>query len=195
MIELLILSYYHLYILYIIKLYYTKKIGIINSLVGDKMNIDLSKVDEKGIVLDDVISFNEEYLKKSQIKKLDNVVVKGRVYYSVTNEVVLDANCYGNMVLLDALTGEDVLYPFNINISEILSEEDDEKDQNELKTLDIVDILWQNIVLEVPISYSTKSLDDINKSGEGWELVDENEKKIDPRLAPLLELLDKEREE
>ena len=159
------------------------------------MNIDLSKVDEKGIVLDDVISFNEEYLKKSQIKKLDNVVVKGRVYYSVTNEVVLDANCYGNMVLLDALTGEDVLYPFNINISEILSEEDDEKDQNELKTLDIVDILWQNIVLEVPISYSTKSLDDINKSGEGWELVDENEKKMDPRLAPLLELLDTEREE
>ncbi len=159
------------------------------------MNIDLSKVDEKGIVLDDVISFSEEYLKKSQIKKLDNVVVKGRVYYSVTNEVVLECNCNGKMVLLDALTGEEVFYPFNINISEILSEEDDEKDQNELKTLDIVDILWQNIVLEVPISYSTKSLDDINKSGEGWELVDENEKKIDPRLAPLLELLDKEREE
>ena len=159
------------------------------------MNIDLSKVDEKGIILDDIVSFNEEYLKKSQIKRLDNVKVNGRVYYSVTNEVVLDCNCNGKMVLLDALSGEEVDYPFNINISEVLSEEDDEKDQNELKTLDIMDILWQNIVLEVPISYSTKSLDEVNKSGDGWELVDENEKKMDPRLAPLLELLDTEREE
>ena len=58
-----------------------------------------------------------------------------------------------------------------------------------------MDIVWQNIVLEVPISYSTKSLDEVNKSGDGWELVDENEKKMDPRLAPLLELLDTEREE
>ena len=58
-----------------------------------------------------------------------------------------------------------------------------------------MDILWQNIVLEVPISYSTKNFADVKSSGEGWELVDENEKKIDPRLAPLLELLDKEREE
>ena len=129
------------------------------------------------------------------IPELDNVNVKARVYYSVTNEVVFEGNTNGFMIILDSLTGEEVEYPFNINISEVLSEVDDEKDENEAKTLDIMDILWQNIVLEVPISYSTKNFADVKSSGEGWELVDENEKKIDPRLAPLLELLDKEREE
>jgi len=165
------------------------------SLVGDYMNIELSKVDEKGIIIDKIVSFNDDYLKNSGIKKLDNVKVKARVYYSVTNEVVFEGNTNGSMIILDSLTGEEVEYPFNINISEVLSEVDDEKDENEAKTLDIMDILWQNIVLEVPISYTTKNFADVKSSGEGWELVDENEKKIDPRLAPLLELLDKEREE
>ena len=32
-------------------------------------------------------------------------------------------------------------------------------------------------------------------SGEGWELIDEERKKLDPRLAPLLELLEKEGKE
>lgn len=159
------------------------------------MNIELSKVDEKGIVIDTTVSFDDTYLKKSQIKRLDNVVVKARVYYSVTNEVVFEGNTNGKMIIADALTGEDVEYPFDINISEILSEVDDETDENELKTLDIMDILWQNIVLEVPISFSVHDRKDIKTSGEGWELEDENVKKIDPRLAPLLELLDKEREE
>ena len=84
---------------------------------------------------------------------------------------------------------------FSFEISEILSENDDEKDQNELKTLDIMDILWQNIVLEVPISYRKDPNKTYSLSGDGWELVDEERKKLDPRLAPLLELLEKEGKE
>ena len=105
------------------------------SLVGDYMNIELSKVDEKGIVIDKVVSFNDDYLMNSDIKKLDNVNVKARVYYSVTNEVVFEGNTNGFMIILDSLTGEEVEYPFNINISEVLSEVDDEKDENEAKLL------------------------------------------------------------
>ena len=76
-----------------------------------------------------------------------------------------------------------------------MSENDDEKDQNELKTLDIMDILWQNIVLEVPISVRKDPDKKYEMSGEGWELIDEERKKLDPRLAPLLELLEKEGKE
>lgn len=159
------------------------------------MNIELSKVDEKGIVIDEIVSFNEDYLKNSQIQKLDNVKVNGRCYYSVTNEVILDCQVQGKMILLDAMEGIPVDYPFNIKISEVLSEMDDEKNENDAKTLDIMDVLWQNIVLEVPISYKANPDKEYHMEGEGWELVDEQVKKVDPRLAPLLELIESEGKE
>ncbi len=159
------------------------------------MYIDLAKVDEKGIVIDDIVTFGEEYLKNTSIKKLENVKVVGRAYYSVTSEIVFECKVEGTMVLLDAMDLEPVDYPFNFEISEILSENDDEKDQNELKTLDIMDVLWQNIVLEVPISVRKNPEKMYNLEGEGWELVNEERQKLDPRLAPLLELLEKEGKE
>lgn len=159
------------------------------------MFVDLAKVDEKGIIIDDTVSFSEEYIKDTPIQKLDNVKIKGKAYYSVANEIVFDCHVNGSMVLLDAMDLEPVDYPFDFEISEILSECDDEKDKNELKTLDIMDILWQNIVLEVPISYRKDPDKKYSLNGDGWELVDEENKKLDPRLAPLLELLEKEGKE
>ena len=159
------------------------------------MFIDLARVDEKGIVIDDIVSFGEEYIKNTPIQKLDNVKVKGRAYYSVTGEIIFDCDVEGSFVLLDALTNEPVDYPFSIEISEPISEVDDEKDKNSIKTLDIMDILWQNIVLEVPISFRKDPDQSIEMSGEGWELVNTERKKLDPRLAPLLELLDDNRKE
>lgn len=155
------------------------------------MFIDLAKVDEKGIVIDDVVSFGPEYIENTSIQQLENVKVNGRAYYSVTNEIVFDCKVDGSFVLLDALTLEPCDYPFSIEISEILSENASELNRNELKTLDIMDILWQNIVLEVPISFRKNPDEKVEMSGEGWELVDEDKKKLDPRLAPLLELLEK----
>lgn len=159
------------------------------------MYIDLSKVDEKGIVIDDIVSFGDEFIKNTPIQKLENVKVNGRAYYSITNEIIFDCKVEGSFVLLDAMDLEPFDYPFSFEISEILSEIDDEKDQNELKTLDIMDILWQNIVLEVPISARKEPDKKYHLEGEGWELVDEERKKLDPRLAPLLELLEKEGKE
>ena len=159
------------------------------------MSIDISKVNEKGIVIDEVVSFGEEYIKNTPIQKLDDIEVKGRVYYSVTNEVVLEASVKGTMVLLDAIDLEPINYPINLEISEVLSENDDEKMEKDVKTLDIMDILWQNIVLEVPISIKKDPDKKYDLHGDGWELVDEESKKVDPRLAPLLELLEKEGKE
>ena len=159
------------------------------------MYIDLAKVDEKGIVIYDIVSFGEEYIKDTQIVRCNDIKVKGRAYYSVTNEIVFDCKVEGSLVLLDAMDLEEVNYPFNFEISEILSENDDEKDKNEIKTLDIMDILWQNIVLEVPISFRKDPEKKYERSGEGWDLIDEESKKLDPRLAPLLELLEKEGKE
>ena len=159
------------------------------------MYIDLAKVDEKGVVINDNIEFNDDYIKNTPIQKAENIHVEGRAYYSVTNEIVFDCKVNGSIVLLDALTLEPCDYPIDIEISEVLSENASEINSNKLKKLDIMDILWQNIVLEVPISFRKDPNQKISMSGEGWELVDEEKKVVDPRLAPLLGLLDKEGKE
>ena len=159
------------------------------------MYIDLAKVDEKGVVINDNIEFNDDYIKNTPIQKAENIHVEGRAYYSVTNEIIFDCKVNGSIVLLDALTLEPCDYPIDIEISEVLSENASEINSNELKKLDIMDILWQNIVLEVPISFRKDPNQKISMSGEGWELVDEEKKVVDPRLAPLLGLLDKEGKE
>lgn len=94
------------------------------------------------------------------------------------------------MFLTDAITNEQVKYPFSIQIDEILEENDEnyakyfEKNQN---ILDIIEFLWENIVLEVPISYTNAS--GTHLSGQGWELNSKNEDDgLDPRFEKLNEL-------
>ena len=55
----------------------------------------------------------------------------------------------------------------------MLGENTEENVKNESKTLDIIDILWQNIVLEVPISLRANPEKDYDLKGEGWELLKE----------------------
>ncbi len=160
------------------------------------MYIDLAKIDEKGINIDDTISFGEEYIKNTPIKKLDNIKVNGRAYYSVTNEIIFDCNVEGIMVLEDSITLEPVDYPINLHIQEVLGDNATEFAKNESKRLDIIDVLWQNIVLEVPISVHADPKKEYNLKGEGWKLLQEDKTNDEePRLAPLLELLDKEGKE
>ena len=66
-----------------------------------------------------------------------------------------------------------------------------EKSKN---SLDISEILWENIVLEIPISITNHKSEDLLLKGNGWELVNENKEEIDPRLAKLKELLDEGKE-
>lgn len=162
------------------------------------MIIDLSKVDEKGQNIDLVVSFDENYLKNTAIQELNNVVVKGRIFYDVTSEVIIDVNVKGKMVLLDAIDLEPIDYPFNININESVSENSEEFCRIFEKTSNILDIknfLWQNIVLEVPIRVVRDTNKSIFKEGDGWELIDENTKKVDSRLSPLAALLESEGKE
>lgn len=162
------------------------------------MIIDLSKIDEKGQNIDLVVSFDENYLKNTAIQELNNVVVKGRIFYDVTSEVIIDVNVKGKMVLLDAIDLEPIDYPFNININESVSENSEEFCRIFEKTSNILDIknfLWQNIVLEVPIRVVRDTNKSIFKEGDGWELIDENTKKVDPRLSPLAALLEREGKE
>ena len=160
------------------------------------MEFDLNKITEQGILIDTIISFDEEYLRVSEIKKLDNVHVSGRIYYSLTKEVIFAGNVNGNMTLVDGYSGDLIDYPFNINLDEILanfSNEDEKVSKKPKNSLDLKEVLWENIVLEVPIVVS-KDNKVKTKKGEFWEVRDENSKKDDPRLECFRTLLDEGKE-
>ena len=100
------------------------------------------------------------------------------------------------MTLVDGYSGDLIDYPFNIDLDEILadfSEEDEKKGKKPQNSLDLKEVLWENIVLEVPIVVS-KDNEVKTKKGEFWEVRDENSKKDDPRLECFRTLLDEGKE-
>ena len=94
------------------------------------------------------------------------------------------------MILKDSISLEDVTYHF----SNQLEEEVTEKVKNIENTLDILSVLWENIVLEVPIRFSEVS--DYSKyQGNGWHLVSEEEYEKEEGNFPFRDLLEgKEKE-
>ena len=141
------------------------------------------------------INFNEKIEKNdsldSRIYDLKDALVVGKIYIDNMNDIILECNFSGTMFIQDSISLELVPYDFDINIEEKL--EDLEENYQDCysfskNTLDLINILWQNIVLEVPISY-TKVVD-ANLKGNGWELLkDEKKSDIDPRLKKLEDLL------
>ncbi len=140
------------------------------------------------ITLDNDIIIPEDYYKNTDIKRLDNMHVKGIIKYDLSDEVVIDLVLTGNMIIKDSITLEEISNDLNINIAtnleEITSESTYfyEKDKN---ILDIIEFLWENIVLEVPISQTLVS--GTNMEGNGWSLNKENgtDEEVDDRFLKL----------
>ena len=158
--------------------------------------IDLNKLVIKDLLVDENIEFIDKP-KVNGLKEVNNGHYKGIIKLNSEDEIELDLNLTGNMILIDSVTLEEINQPFNIKILETLNENDEntqeyfDKLQN---TLDIEAILWQNIVLEVPIRIR-KDDSDISLEGEGWGLNKEIKEEIDPRFAKLAEAYDHERSE
>ena len=135
-------------------------------------------------VFDEDIIIPENFYKGTSIKDLSKVKVVGSIKYNVIDEVVIDLDVRGEMLLIDAITNEPIKYPFSIKILENLAEIDAKYLEKSQNTLDIIEFLWENIVLEVPIRV-TKSTG-VSLHGDGWQLnEDENKDKIDPRFQKL----------
>ena len=156
------------------------------------MLIDLNELNYKN-----KIDINYDILKDDQLDKrildLKESKVEGNIFKDSNDDINIDLNFYGTMIIQDSITLEDVPYNFDLKIEENLSSLEEnyfncyEKGKN---ILDLKQLLWENIVLEVPISYTQKS--DANLKGNGWELINDENKtvdEIDPRLKKLEDLL------
>ncbi len=157
--------------------------------------IELSKIPITGLELNESIELEESACKKIGILNGQNIWLKGKITKNQSQEYQLNLHITGELILPDARTLEPLAYPIDIKLDEKIEEENEtigeyfEKSKN---TLDIMGVLWENIVLEVPISISKGNLD--KTYGDGWELVSKTKEEIDPRLAPLRKLLDSEKE-
>jgi len=154
----------------------------------------LIKLDE--LNTKETLDINFDVLKDDELDKrvsdLENAKVIGKIYINNVNEMILECNFSGSMLIEDSISLEIVPYEFSIDIEENIEkiEENYEGCYEKVKnTLDLKKILWQNIVLEVPISF-TKVKDAVLK-GNGWELLNEEKSvdEIDPRLKKLEDLL------
>lgn len=149
------------------------------------MEIDLNLLNTKSkIDIDGKVSFSKEEVQKAGILDMKEIYVKG----SLNQEYQLDLNIKGEMILPCSLTLEPVNYPFDIKIDENLDEfiENTKKTQ---KTIDILPIIWENILMEIPMKVVSPNAKNIKTKGDGWELITDSEDKGNHSLAKLKDLL------
>jgi len=146
-------------------------------------------INNKTINIDSDIIIPNEYLENSGIRRLNNIHFKGNIKKLVDDTYSLEGVLSGTMILADDITLEDYEYNFTSEIEENI----EETSINLQKTLDITDILWQNILIEVPSKVVNDKNKNIKLEGNGWRLISEDD--LNSKNNPLSELEDLLRKE
>jgi uncharacterized protein len=142
------------------------------------MHIDINKIlnyslDE--ILFEDQITIDSSYLKTTEIRKLSDVKIDGIIKREVDDVISLNLSIDGVMILPCSISLEDVTYPFHIEVYEVIDEEiNGEYLKIDKNSIDILPLIWQNIVLEIPIKVVSPNVDRSKLSGDGWALKEEN---------------------
>ena len=153
------------------------------------MKIDLTKLIYSNlyrIPVDSVFDIPKDYLKNTDMRDISPIKVTGYVSNN-EEEYELNINVSGEMILPCARTLKDVKYPFSIDISEPIGENNENSLEIVQNSIDIFSIIWQYILMDVPLRVLHPDAKDFHMEGEGWHLITEDDKKevIDPRLAKL----------
>lgn len=134
------------------------------------MKLDLRKLYAfKKLEIDTDLDLSKVDYQKLNIIKINRMHVKGLVKVNYEDNIELDLDIDGEIVMPCAITLEDVLVPINTHIEEEILE-------NTLKDdfyLDLLDILWENVILEVPIRVTKEGAKLESQKGNGWEIVSE----------------------
>ena len=161
------------------------------------MKYDLVRLNnniDKYISVNETYSFSEEDLSGTDLLKLENIKIEGEIFKNSLGNIELDLNVEGIMVMPCAITLKPVNYPFSIEISgeiEELMENIEENSTNFQNSIDILPIIWENILMEIPMRVVSEEAEnsDITKEGEGWKFVTEEEEERSP-LSELMDMLD-----
>ena len=144
---------------------------------------------------DEKLTFPDEMFHNlSQINGLKDVHVVGQGRLDMKNrQLYVDFNVKGQMILPCAVSLEDVNYPFDIESTVIFAfykpQEDEELIEVKRDTVDLTPVVFQEIMMEVPMRV-VKEGATLKTKGNGWKVLNEEddsqeEDYIDPRLAKL----------
>lgn len=153
------------------------------------MKIDLTKLIFNNlyrIPVEGEIVIPEELLVNTDIRSISPVKVSGFISNN-EEEYELDINVSGEMILPCARTLKDVKYPFSADILEVIGENSDNSLEIIQNRLEIFPIIWQTILVDVPLRVLAPDAEEKSLEGDGWRLIteDEDKEEIDPRLAKL----------
>lgn len=164
---------------------------------GDGVNIDirtLKNFSHHEIKIDEDILFPLEKIKEADLLDLKNVHLSGTVTALEHDDYYLEATLSGTMVLPCAITLKPVNYEFSViidgNITSMLEEIDENHEKIE-NTIDILPIIWENILMEIPLRVVSEEAQDVSLHGDGWRLITEKEDhlEVNPELQKLKDLL------
>ena len=157
------------------------------------MIVDLTRLFsriEKEVVVNENYSFTE--LEGTGVTSIDNVSISGVINLNALNEPYVSLDVEGVMIIPCAITLKPVEYPFSIKIEgdlEEIAEESPEKYINSKNSLDILPIIWENILMEIPMRVVSEGADDITLEGDGWKFITGDEKVENSELSKLKDLL------
>ena len=158
------------------------------------MIIDITKLKNQNVFsieIDEKLEISEELLEKTNIIELSNVTIKGSISEIGDNDYELNVNIDGDMILPDSITLERTNYHFNTeiagNIDELLEEIGETSKKTEF-TIDIFPIIWENILMEIPIKVESEDLNPPTLEGNGWRFIEDDKPEINPEFIKLDDL-------
>ena len=155
------------------------------------MNIDITKLKsgiEEYTNIDINYDFKKEQLQDTDIIELNDVKITGKIYQNYDN-FNIQVNIEGVMILPCSVSLKPTKYPFFIELDEYLDENTQESLKNRSNTIDIFPIIWENILMEIPLRVVSDDLSDVKTEGDGWRLITNKEERINPELEKLKDLL------
>ncbi|WP_010282704.1 YceD family protein [Bacillus timonensis] len=165
----------------------------------------LNQLAQKGLMIDEIVDVRDLMEIDKSIRDITPVQVTGRADLSST-KASFHLTISGSMILPCSRTLVDVKFPFEIRTTETFLlretsdfdlESDDDIHQVRGEVIDLLPIIKENILLEIPIQIfcdDSNSEDAAPQSGQDWEVITEDDKKnkIDPRLAGLAKFFEDE---
>lgn len=133
-------------------------------MIIDLTPINYNQKDE--IIINEEVNIPKENLNETEIEELKDVFASGRIYKDSLENIILELKITGTMIIPCSRTLKPTEYNFETEI-----EENIEKTKKIQKTIDILPIIWENILMEIPIRIINPEAEDLKVEGDGWELI------------------------
>ena len=143
------------------------------------MLLDLTKLQNRStdeLKYSNSLILDESLYKDTDIRRLSPINIECQIKRVTDSSYSMNLVIDGIMVLPCSITLKDVDYPFHINTEIKLSNDDIDEEYVKINqnSIDIISIIWQNIVLEIPLRVLSEDTLDTPISGDGWKLIRED---------------------